>query len=381
MIKCFTYFPVQIVLVILLNSTFIYKTSAQNITYRLTSIDSLITRTEDDIHLDVNGEICSIVHLFTDLERVKFYSNLGVEKVIKTDSGYKIWLPNRSNLLKFIIPGLPLSEYDLPDSPYKYSIYSIVLEITEYQRIIYNDTIPPILSFTSTPDNARIFLNDRFSGRSPLVIENPDFSEFKYSLKKTGFKSFTSNDTYNLQPKKYLITLPDLRKTKRYFLTLYLRSDQVYKRGDDLVNDIDRFPVFGLMFGVFGKTGAYGSLGFTSVIRNDYFSSSYTSSSYTHDQQVKKFKICLGISQQIGNPVFVYAGPGYSYRYYWNKENDDLITKAGSIDMNAGLIFRIGWYSLLQIDYSVSLNKPYMSLGVGLGFNLPNKPKDLKQSR
>jgi hypothetical protein len=355
---------------------FIFSVSVytQEININLKGIDSMITTNSKDLVFDVNGEICSMVFLTTDLEGLKFYSNLGIEKISKTDNGYTIWIPHQANVLKFIIPEFPLFEYKLPDSNYKFSVYIIVLSAQKKEKIILKDTMQPYLSITTTPAKATIILNGVHKGESPMIIKNPDFVRFEYFIKKKGYSSYSLRDSMDKKIKNISIELNDLRRNKRYFLTLNIKEDVAFGSPKEI-----NFPgMYGLTFGIFGKTGMYGSL---NVLPMNVVSGSY----YNFDDKVQKLSLSSGITQQLGNSVFFYGGPGYIKRYYKRLRN---VYQVGSyylpnyteeniesLNINTGLIFRIGWYSVLQFDFCKSINSSYFSLGFGLGYNFPKKSK------
>jgi hypothetical protein len=337
--------------------------NAQEINVELKNVDSLsITNTESRV-LDINGEICSLVILTTDLEGLKFYSNLGVENIEKTDTGYNIWIPNQANVLKFIIPGFPLFEYKLPHSVFKYSVYIILLKAEKYEKIIIADTLQPSLSITTFPTKARIYLNSRYQGRSPIIINNPDFDKFDYSIKKISYGSYASMDSMDRKTKNLSVNLKDLSHNKMLFLTLNAILDLPMK-SEEFHDYGDYIGMLGFTCGIIGKTGIYGSLNYL-----------YTKNTTGADMG-KKISIGAGITRQLGRSIFFYGGPAYtnrSYKYFDYTLSDYSESKVKSIDLCTGIIFRIAWYTLLQINFGKSLTSSYFSYGLSMGFNFPLK--------
>jgi hypothetical protein len=186
---------------------------SQKIDFRLSSIDSLNDTSVNEIIKDINGDTCSIINLKTSLDSIKFYSNLGVERVQKNESGYRVWIPSRSGSIKLIIPRFPLSEYIIPASSYKYSVYNLELAVSELQNIIYTDTVKPALSFMVSPDRSRIIINGKFAGRSPYIVQNPEFFDFDYKIKRRGYETYVSRDSFDVRIRSIPVTLNSLYKS------------------------------------------------------------------------------------------------------------------------------------------------------------------------
>lgn len=335
---------------------------SQKINVDLQNVDSLITNNDEDKLLDLNGDICSLAIINTDQTNLKFYTNLYIEKIKKTEYGYKIWFPYQVTVLKFTIPGFYLFEYKLPNSNFKYSVYIISIEALRSETVVIKDTSQPSLSFSTLPTKAKIFLNGKYEGKSPIIIKNPDFGSFVYSIKKKAFCTYSTSDTMDRITKNILVELTNLYKDKRFFLTINSMLD--IQRLNTPENpggfrDGDAYGVFGVTLGIFGKTGIYGTLRYLDRTGFNYM--------YT-----QKFCIASGVTQQLGKSIFLYGGPGYMKRYYQNKR-DNSTKESKSLYLNAGLIFRIGWYSLLQLDFGKSVNSKYQSIGLGVGLNFPKK--------
>ena len=355
-----------------------FLTSSQNFAqegvFNLESIDSLFINNQSETVIDVNGEICSVVNITTDHDSIKFYTNLGVEKVVKTDNGYRIWIPSQSKNLKLLVPGFPLMEYLFPGSPFKIPVYNITLDIKYYQQIVYKDTLRKSLSLTTSPARAKVYINNKFIKRSPVFISEPDFNTFEYSVKKRACESFHAKDTFNTKTKSISVSLNSLYKTSRYFLLMSVKSEGALNGGISNISALSDIPIISISFGSYGKTGYYGSVGYIQGMRTGSYPGDY-------DKATKASGI-FGINQQIGKSIFVYGGPGYTYRYYkvrssyediylfTSEQEEDL----SSVNLNMGIIFRIGWYFLFQIDSSLGINRPYWSVGYGIGINLRKKP-------
>lgn len=359
----------KLLLFLLFHLIFSESGYAQDINVNLNTIDSLTISNTDNLMFDVNGEICSMVIMTTDLNGLKFYSNLGVEKIIKIENGYKIWLPNQANVLKFIIPGYSLFEYDLPHSAFKYSVYIISLQVEKYEKTIIKDTLQSSLSIATSPAKAKIYLNGWYVGKSPKIIKNPvNFLKFEYSLKKKGFGTYSSNDSMDRKVKNISVELIDLSRTRRYFLLFNIKWDGLSR------SQVDAHGMPGITFGVFGKTGMYGSINVLFVNGNKVITRNFRSiPDYYNYNKGQKLSLSAGITQQLGKSIFIYGGPNYVKRSY--QREGYLDGKSESVNLNTGIVFRIGWYSLLQIDYCPGINNSFSSIGLGLGLNFSKKIK------
>ncbi len=96
------------ILTILVICCFSAKTAiGQEIEVELSELTKLTMAAEEEMLLDVNGDTCSIAFIHTQLEGIKFYTNRGIEKIARTNNGYKIFLPSESSVLKIAVPEYP----------------------------------------------------------------------------------------------------------------------------------------------------------------------------------------------------------------------------------------------------------------------------------
>lgn len=341
---------------------------SQEIKTTFEKVDSLDFSESENVIYDINGDICSMVILNTDLKGIKFYTNLGVEKVESQNNTYKVWIPNQASVLKFAIPGCPLYEYLLPRSKHKYSVVFILVETLNTQKITIQDTTKSNLALTTNPVGAKVYLNRQYLGRSPQIITDPPFSSFYYIVKKKGYKKVSSRDTMDIKLKMISVEMVNLEKSRRYFAIFNYKQDRSYK-SPKYLDELRWMP--GVTFGVLGKTGYYGS--FSYVYLNEVLTGTGLTY-YEKYNEVKKTSITAGISQQIGKRFFLYGGPGYATRTYSQVVGEDM--KSTSVDLSAGLIIRVGWYYLLQIEYSKSIIGSFSSVGLGFGLNIGMRNKE-----
>ena len=313
-------------------------------------ICALDQNNDSNLVYDVNDELCSMVILKTDMDSIRLYSNRGIEKIIRTGDEYRAWLPNGATLFKILSPGFPLYDVALPESYYEYSVYIIVLDVNAAQEVIYTDTASHILSFTSEPTKADVFINDKPVGKTPLSIENPDYKTFAYVVKKTkryskveGYDSLT-NKLSNIN-----IVLRDRSRDKRLFIIpqVFTEDFGYESSGYQTQGDIGEKSTYGVGFGRIGKTGWY--------INAKYCNYTY-----------KRIMLTGGVTQQIAMPVFITLGAGISSK----ESSRDNFT---GFNIHAGLIFRVAWFGMIYFDFNHSMDDALKgtvyNFGMGLGIN------------
>lgn len=352
-------YKINFILFILIHIIIFETCLGQDISVDLSTVDSLITENNQDLLYDINGDICSLVIITTELKGIKFYTNLGIEKIVNTQDGYKMWIPSQSNTLKLIIPDCPLYELNLPVSKYKYSVYIFSLKIERTGNLVIKDTLQPSLSFSINPAKTKIFINGTFAGKSPLVIYSPVFSNFNYLLRRKGYGLFLSSDSMDRKIKNISLELKDLSREKRFFMIFNIKWDGMSR------NYVNSHGMPGIFLGVFGKTGFYGAANYISV--NSEINFGYDPSPYYTYDKGQKYSAAVGITQQLIKPLFIYGGPCYTKRTY--QRTGYLDGKSQSISIDLGVIIRIAWYSLLQINYTPRINNVYGAIGLGAGFH------------
>jgi hypothetical protein len=208
-----------------------------------------ITNTISDSVLvrDINSDICSHAIIKSDIPGIRFYTNLGIEKVNSDTSGYRIWFPSQASSLKIIVPGFPL--YDFPLEKKKDPVtYIMILQVVKNEKVIVYkaDTIKKLTIYTF-PVSARASSGDIGLGRTPLFLDEsqiPDHSDIK--LHRYGFygeevwsDSLRLNGNYNAYLKRY-------SERRRFYIMATAGILKGFGRG-----------VFGIQAGQMGKFGYY----------------------------------------------------------------------------------------------------------------------------
>ncbi|MCX6335249.1 MAG: hypothetical protein NT092_13290 [Bacteroidia bacterium] len=256
------------------------------------SSDSTILR-------DINGDICSQAIVKSDIAGIRFYSNLGIEKVVFDTSYYRVWFSNQASSLKISVPGIPLYEYPLlkKDSPV---LYFFILEIANNEStVIYRTDSINKISISTLPVSARLKSQKTVLGHTPMLL---DYSELKkypaITVSKYGyFKKEFAADT--LKPgNNYQINIYKLSDRRRFYIILITGIVQGYG-----------IPVYGVQLGHLGKFGYYLSGKSTFKTKANWWEVDF---SYTAgvSKSVYIFNLYFGAGYYENNEIYYYRGPG-----------------------------------------------------------------------
>lgn len=362
---------------------------SQTLNINLQSVDSLSISNVDNLVYDVNGEICNLVIVRTELDSLKFYSNRGTERIEKQDNEYRIWVSPATSILRISVPGLPLHELNLPKTDFPNAVYFINLSSLVRENIVYKDTvtIKPFLSISSEPSGASVYIDKKYAGLTPFVIEDPANIIFNYKILKLGYSTYRGADTLDPLINNINVSLKDLRHTRRMFIT---GSSTVIGDG---INTL--YQLFGLSIGKIGKTSWYSTIRYNAqkpVVKWDPenpFGGVYDTYPYT----IEKLQLIGGVTQQVTNSLFFIVGAGYTQNnsgyiegyyidniYYLSKIHD---TSYDGFNMDLGISLRILWYFVLTgnftFDFGLSESKityKTNNFGIGGGFNFGVKNKN-----
>lgn len=302
---------------------------------------------------DINGEICSKAIIKSDIAGLRFYTNLGIEKVEPDPAGYRIWFPSQASSLKILVPGFPLYEYPLEKKKDPLT-YIMLLQVVRNEKVItYKaDTIKKLTIYTF-PVSARASSGDSSLGRTPVFLDEsqlPDNSIIK--LHRYGFydkevwsDSLRLNGSYNAYLKRY-------SERRRFFIMATVGILQDYGRG-----------VFGIQAGQMGKFGYYlgGKM-------------SFFNGGDSYDEPKSSYAFTGGLSKSVG--IFnLYIGAGYCARYetfYYQGERR--FVKVFLADL--GLILNVNSHLMVSFNSNIRKGDDYefdyvpfdYSFGLGWSF-------------
>jgi len=303
---------------------------------------------------DINGEICSMAIIKSNLPGIRFYSNLGIEKVVHDYSMYRIWFPASAASLKIVVPGFSLYEHPL-EYKGKSMVYIFILDVSEPDIIVsYKADSVNKITISTFPVTARLKLGDRKLGRTPFFLDNQAInSDSVLTIVKSGhFKSEIACDT--LKPgASYQIRLMKFSERRRYYFDL---------TGGIIIGFGD--PVFGLQIGQLGKFGYYIS-----------GKTMYRNGNTSGPERDLSWAVSGGISKSIYRVNF-YIGAGYynSDEYYYFQQGESVGQKGFMADL--GLIVNIGPSFIMSVNTNIRKGNPIefdyvpfdISFGIGWAF-------------
>jgi hypothetical protein len=321
--------------------------SGQSINLTLQSSDTLRSSGAYTIINDINGDPCSLAIIQSTYDNLKFYTNRSVEKVVREDSRYLVWISNGSTVLKIVIPGYPLIEYDLKINQSQPIVYLFILDATynSSQSVrVYKDTLDPIFSINTNPDKALVFINNYNLGKTPFVVPNgKPGQKFDYKIVKAGYETVKGTDS--IRTNDYIMVLDLIQQTmvKIRFVELLL--------GDSDVGGA-HLPLYGLSYGNTGGTGWYMST---------KFSYSFNPVEKAHvDSKLNRLRISGGITKNLSRilPLYCKLGTGYAYKKLgavYNTNND--LQEYNALYFDIGLMLKLGKRIFISFEYSPVFGK------------------------
>jgi len=278
--------------------------------------------------LDVNNEACAIIKVRTGLVDVEFESNRGIDSIQQKKGEYWIWTSPGTSILKIIIPDFPLFEYELPETTSSYDVYVITVVAILPTRIEYRDREESYISFDTKPEGAQVFLNDMYQGVTPIKINIPA-GPYSYRLEKERYVTITRTDSLYSKSKGHNYTMEyDFRK--RSFFVSPVLGIASPKGGRPFGPEDSRFNYsFGITLGQIGKTSWYFSaMTYYKAVEPDFvyypgshiyypfvdISGSYYFSDMAYDDLINHISLSAGVTRQLTNSLFIYAGVGYYQR-------------------------------------------------------------------
>jgi hypothetical protein len=368
-------------------------TSGQNLDIRIQAIDSLNKSNTTNLVYDVNGEVCNLVIVRTELDSLKFYSNRGTERIEKQDSEYRIWVSPATTILRISVPSLPLFEFSLPKSDFPNSVYFLRLSSFVGENIVYKDTVTlkPFLSISSEPSGAKVYIDKKHAGKTPFVIDPPSNLIYTYKIRKQGFSTLRGTDTLDPVINNINVRLEDLRATRRLFISF---NDIFY-----FSDGSEFYHMYGLSIGKIGKTSWYTSIRYNNAKPQVRWDPNYPMGGVypTYPYTDMKFQITGGLTQQLINSIFIIAGLGYSERQsgrvdgYYDNNVFHLISihddSYKGFNTDLGIMIRFLWNFIISAnityDFGFSDDKikcEAYNFGFGVGINFGAKNNKQRQS-
>lgn len=126
--------------------------------------------------LDVNGDPCALVKIYTGVKGLEIDGNRGIEKKDERSGVVWVWLPEGTRQLKISKEGMPMFVYPLPMELKKSTVYSFELSSDQLFSVIIN---------TGDVD-ADVFINDGTFKTNTTIAGLPE-EKYPIRIEKLGY--------------------------------------------------------------------------------------------------------------------------------------------------------------------------------------------------
>ena len=146
--------------------------------------------------LDVNGDPCALLKIYTGVKELEIDGNRGVEKKDERSGVVWVWLPESTSQLKISKEGMPMLVYPLPKELEKSTVYSFELSSDQLFSVII-----------STGDvDADVFINDSTYKTNTTISGLPE-EEYTIRIEKLGYVVFEDTIAVNESSLYFAYTL------------------------------------------------------------------------------------------------------------------------------------------------------------------------------
>ena len=146
--------------------------------------------------LDVNGDPCALVKIYTGIKGIEIDGNRGVEKKDERSGVVWVWLPESTSQLKISKEGMPMLVYPLPKELEKSTVYSFELS---------SDQLFSVIISTGNVD-ADVFINDSTYKTNTTISGLPE-EEYPIRIQKLGYLVFEDTIAVNESSLYFAYTL------------------------------------------------------------------------------------------------------------------------------------------------------------------------------
>ena len=146
--------------------------------------------------LDVNGDPCALIKIYTGVKGLEIDGNRGVEKKDERSGVVWVWLPESTSQLKISKEGMPMLVYTLPKELEKSTVYSFELSSDQLFSVIIN---------TGNVD-ADVFINNSTYKTNTTIAGLPE-EEYPIRIEKLGYLVFEDTIAVNESSLYFAYTL------------------------------------------------------------------------------------------------------------------------------------------------------------------------------
>lgn len=362
---------------------------------------------------DDSGNLTALIKVQTDLDDLSFDGGeFGVVKVVQKDG--EVWLYVRQGLQKITVSHAgagTLKDYYFPIEPVRGCTYIMSLiqgSVKELAEKYGSFTETAILDVVSNPLSAKVYLDDKLQGQTPLTIESVTTGEHTITIEKIGYTSRTgkimirggqrNTVDVDLESKKAtrLMTEADaptekLRMMNRndvfilYSPAFFSRENSILNTDatttahhdfhDETLNETEVFLSgygFGLEFALYPfreKSYFIGVGGNFSISKG----STHIEEQLNGSLYVKKLSlwsiqlpVTAGIDLHIGENLFLspFVGGVVSYNLYGKEEN--INTGNFKIYTSQDLVDKVRCHSRMQYGATAGLELSYRNISLGV---------------
>jgi len=146
--------------------------------------------------LDINGDPCALLKIYTGVKGLEIDGNRGVEKKDERSGVVWVWLPESTSQLKISKEGMPMLVYPLPKELEKSTVYSFELSSDQLFSVII-----------STGDvDADVFINDSTYKTNTTISGLPE-EKYTIRIEKLGYVVFEDTIAVNESSLYFAYTL------------------------------------------------------------------------------------------------------------------------------------------------------------------------------
>jgi len=254
--------------------------------------------------LDANGDASAIIKVRIGLKDIDFSADLGINRIAEKEGEFWLWVPPGTSSLQIITFENDAIEVSFPRYIEEYSVWIVIFTMVLSPENEYLDL--PVLKVESTPQDADVFINNIYHGKTPISLSLfPD--SFSYRIEKRSYHTFSGQTIMPENDFELSIPLSKSDTTNRYFILL---------ETDMMVRDNRNG---GFTFGTIGKTGWYVSVLFPlkkyysglkieSTSQNLNFTDYYLTPVEPVSLRLTYTNLSAGLTQYITRYLFANAG-------------------------------------------------------------------------
>ncbi|GEM_PF-3068848 len=253
--------------------------------------------------IDANGDASAIIKARISIDSVDFSTDLGINKIEEHDGEIWLWVPPGTKKLTIKSRRFNNLEFDLPGQVEEYSVHVVLFTVILEASKSYLDL--PVLSVSTKPTQADVFINDIHYGKSPVSLSIlPD--SISYRLEKKRYNTISGTSYMSEEGQSLAFSLTKADTVNRIYL---MANTDVFLPG--------RYNL-GFTVGVIGDIGFYFRFVFpVKSVKSDFTYDNYYSEAPDpgdFDQYIRVLQISSGMTFRLSNKLFFTSGLSFGNR-------------------------------------------------------------------